>query len=113
LPKLSDTLFDRLPKWALCPLRPAALKQGGGKVIGTVSEELLALSADRANLTQQEVLHNLLCPDWEKADQMYDWRNHVKFVVREHWDRLSQEAKLVAFIQASIEASDEGGFFTP
>lgn len=76
----------------------------------TLQTELLELSADRANLTPQEVLNTLLCPEWDKARRMYDWRNHVSLEVQDIWPRLSQDARLAVFLQANVEAYDEEGW---
>jgi hypothetical protein len=75
-----------------------------------IESELLNLSAERANLTPQEVLNILLRPEWDKAGRMYDWRNHVNASVKRVWSRLGQEAMLVAFLTATESAYDEEGW---
>lgn len=76
----------------------------------SVETELLKLSADRANLTPQEVLNTLLRPEWDKAGQMYDWRNHVSEDVKRLWSELSTESQLVTFCAAVYAAYDEEGW---
>jgi hypothetical protein len=76
----------------------------------TIKSELLGLSAERANLTPDEVLNVLLRPEWDKAGRMYDWRNHVNRDVKRLWPELSTDSRLVAFYTAVHAAYDEEGW---
>jgi hypothetical protein len=75
-----------------------------------VESELLKLSSDCANLTDEEVLNNVLSPEWDKAGRMYGWRNHVKRDIKRLWPSLALESKLLVFFVACEEAYDEDGW---
>lgn len=76
----------------------------------SAKSKLLELSAERANLTPEDVLNNLLLPEWKEASRMYDWRNHIDDSIRGSWHELSTESRLVAFLTAATRALDEEGW---
>jgi len=49
---------------------------------------------------------NISDPKFDEAGRVHDWRNHVPFYLKEMWDRLSKETRLVLAILAA-EAADE------
>ncbi len=69
------------------------------------TEKLLAIAAESANLSVNEVLSSLASPDWEtQRSDGSDWKLYVPKPVQLIWDAMGQEARLTAFI-AGLEAS--------
>ena len=46
-------------------------------------------------------------PEFEKAERVHDWRNHVHGDVKENWNMLSVETKLVVVEIAERQADRE------
>ncbi len=70
-----------------------------------VLEELLAIAAESANLTQGEVLDSLHGPDWD-ACRGWQWELYVPRDIRDLWGSLPTEAQLATFIAASNRAQE-------
>lgn len=56
---------------------------------------------------RERLLNRLANPKWEGNGRVHDWRNHVSAVVREVWNGLPIEARLVAYIDACSDANSE------
>jgi len=52
----------------------------------------------------EEKLEN---PQFDNAGPIHDWRNHVHWLAKEFWEELSRGARLVIFLKAEEDASDE------
>ena len=46
-------------------------------------------------------------PHWNEAGRVHDWRNHVSEYLIEFWGALSQETKVVIYLEAERNASRE------
>ncbi len=46
-------------------------------------------------------------PEWEKADRVHDWRNHVPNHVKLAWSSFSKEVRQHMFAWARAEAARE------
>ena len=55
--------------------------------------------------TEQE--SDINSPEWNKAGKVHDWRNHIPEPVKECWERLSVDAKHVAYYMAEQKADQE------
>lgn len=55
----------------------------------------------------QIVLEPLENPQWRDARKVHDWRNHIPETMQSIWDRLSMEARIVAYIFAKQAADRE------
>lgn len=65
-------------------------------------------------LRKEEVLHEwydfsekLKFPDWRHTSKVHDWRNHIPKSVRNKWDDLLLETKVIAYAMAEEIASEE------
>jgi hypothetical protein len=68
--------------------------------MNTTKQELLNIAAELANLSQSEVLELLHASAWDTRNGL-QWEMYVPSGVRSVWQRLTDEARLVAYIQAS------------
>ncbi len=71
----------------------------------TVLDELLAIAAESANLTQGEVLDSLHGPDW-KTSNGWQWELYIPRELRGVWEKLPLSAQLAAFVLAQIRAEE-------
>ena len=70
---------------------------------------LQQIAAQTAGTTIQNVLNIVENPDWNSAEPMYDWRNHVPDTLRKEWSHLlSTSSKLSVFVVCEREARREG-----
>ena len=46
-------------------------------------------------------------PQFEEATRVLDWRNHVPFIFKEMWDKLTNESRLIIAIMAAKSADVE------
>jgi len=72
-----------------------------------VSEKLLEMATESANLSPQEILTMVACPEWPQSPQMYDWRRHVLDELHGLWEGFSTETRLALFITANRDAESE------
>ena len=67
-----------------------------------MTEHILRAAAERiSGLSEEEIGELMVSPDWGSHGGLYDWKDYVAQSVKDAWDQLGMEAKLVAFIQAS------------
>ena len=51
---------------------------------------------------------NVNLPEFEKADRVHDWRNHVPGEIKQVWETLTEREKtLVAFVAIESAESEE------
>jgi len=46
-------------------------------------------------------------PQWERAGKVHDWRNHIPETVRNVWDAMSLDARVVSYVFAREAAQSE------
>jgi hypothetical protein len=46
-------------------------------------------------------------PEWDKAERVHDWRNHVSIRVQALWQTFNDEQKLALYEQAEACSSAE------
>lgn len=56
---------------------------------------------------EEETSASLENVDWEAGPFCHNWRNYVTDEVRLIWDRLSEESRAVAYVQAVQESRGE------
>ena len=57
--------------------------------------------------TTADLLELLNKPEFEKANKVHDWRNHVSDAAMEIWDEIGVKARLVIYEMAAERASNE------
>jgi hypothetical protein len=68
-----------------------------------VTEKLKVL----CGFTPHQIVPFINNPEWESTKKTHDWRNHISAVIRDIWDTLSEEARLVAYFTAKCQADNE------
>jgi len=46
-------------------------------------------------------------PEFEKADRIHDWRNHVSDIYKKEWKNLTYREKVIIYCEAEYEAHNE------
>lgn len=59
------------------------------------------------DLTKVPILGNVLEPDFERAERVHDWRNHVGERTQAIWATLTPEQRLAIALDAEDDASNE------
>lgn len=57
--------------------------------------------------SEEQIYSALENPEFENADKVHDWRNHVPQKLVEDWELLGDEARAVAFYMAELQADRE------
>ena len=46
-------------------------------------------------------------PMWEGTVKVHDWRNYIPYSIRQIWNELTIEARIVAIVMAHTQATNE------
>jgi hypothetical protein len=59
------------------------------------------------SLLNEECKKAIENPDWGTKQLCHDWRNYVPSEVKNVWDVLNQDVKIVAYTMAKVRAEQE------
>lgn len=71
----------------------------------SLTEKLLAIAAECANLTPVDVLDSIHRPSWSEC-RRGDWELYIASDIRDLWPDMSIESRLTAFILAIVWAEE-------
>lgn len=46
-------------------------------------------------------------PDFDKCRKYYDWKNYIPDMLKKHWESLSYQARICAYLVAKNQADKE------
>lgn len=83
------------------------MRQSGCLAMLVQTEESMALSIIKLFECHSDAANAIHDPRWGDRGRVHDWRNYVPDAIRDNWDSLSEETRLVVYCMAEQQASAE------
>lgn len=68
---------------------------------------LFKLAVDAFRIDLSEIKRKVHNPKWNQVCKVHDWRNYIDDGIKQIWEYLSIDAKLIAMIMAEKQAKEE------